>query len=268
MTVVRVLTESIGFPYTRQARMLNKVRTLTQLRAHGTSATLSGTPIRGHGVKRLTVIVSVAILLSGCGGRSSTPTAPGPPASPSVPTVTYTLSGTVTEMTTTGVAPVEGVRVEEQSSRRSAMTDANGVYRLSGAYGADTLVSTTKAGYVSSRKIVTISGDTQLDIRVDRIVSYVLSGEVFEMTEVGRVPIEGVGLYCDGCGSPVGHTSVLTDAGGLYRFSWTFNGLNPIFVGKPGYAVVDLTGTLLDREGRVQVTVNGDTRFDIQLARR
>jgi hypothetical protein len=148
------------------------------------------------------------------------------------------------------------------------MTDSNGFYSLSGAHGADNLVSTTKAGYVSYRRTVTISGDTQLDIRVDRIVSYVLSGVVFEVTEGGQMPIEGVEVYCDGCGSPVGHTSVLTDADGSYSFSWTFNGLNPLFVTKAGYAIVDPTGTLLDREGRVQVTVNGDTRFDIQLVRR
>jgi hypothetical protein len=115
---------------------------------------------------------------------------------------------------------------------------------------------------------VTISGETELDIRVDRIVTYVLSGVVFEVTEAGRVPIEGVDLYCDSCGSALGHTSVLTDADGSYSFSWTFNGLNPLFVTKAGYAIVDPTGTLLDREGRVQVPVNGDTRFDIQLVRR
>jgi hypothetical protein len=184
------------------------------------------------------------------------------------PTVTYTLSGAVTEMTPTGTAPVEGVRVEEDFSRRATMSDANGFYSLSGVSAANTSVSASKPGYVTDRKTVAISGDTRLDIRVDRVVSYVLSGRVFEVTEAGQVSIEGVELYCDGCGSPVGHTLVLTDADGLYSFSWTLNGLNPLFVTKAGYAIVDPTGTLLDRFGRVQVTVNGDTRFDVQLVRR
>ena len=157
---------------------------------------------------------------------------------------------------------------KSESSRRFATTDANGFYSLSGLSAANTSVSVNKPGYVADRRTVTISGDTQLDIRVDRIVSYVLSGVVFEVTESGQVPIEGVELYCDGCGSPVGHTFVLTDAAGLYSFSWTLNGPNPLFVTKAGYAIVDPSRMLLDREGRVKVTVNGDTRFDIQLERR
>jgi hypothetical protein len=182
--------------------------------------------------------------------------------------VTYTLSGFVTEMTSAGVTPVEGVRVGVLSSGGSATTDANGSYSLSGLSPRSNSVSVSKPGYVTDQKTITMVGDTRLDIRVDRVVSYVLSGMVFEVTEAGQAPIEGVELYCDGCGSPVGHTFVLTDANGSYSFSWTLNGLNPLFVTKAGYAIVDPTGTLLDREGRVKVTVNGDTRFNIQLVRR
>ena len=215
-------------------------------------------------VKRLSAVISVGLLLSGCEGPSASPTSPGPPT----PTGTYTLSGVVTELTPAGMAPVEGARVEEARSRRFAMTDANGFYSLSRLSAANTSVSVNKSGYVSNTRTVTISGDTQLDLSVERIVSYVLSGVVFEVTELGQVPIEGVELYCDGCGSPVGHTFVLTDALGLYSFSWTLNGLNAIFVTKAGYGIVDPSRTLLDREGRVKITVNGDTRFDIQLERR
>lgn len=104
----------------------------------------------------------------------------------------------VTEMTATGVVPVAGVRVEAQSSRRSVITDATGVYSPSGAYGADNLVSTIKPRHVPFRRTVTMSGDTRLHIRVDRMQSDVLVGEVFEGTEAGRVPVEGVELSCDG----------------------------------------------------------------------
>ena len=50
------------------------------------------------------------------------------------------------------------------------------------------------------------------------------------------MPLDGVVLDCDGCGSPVGHTFVTTDANGLYRFEWTLNGKNWIqFLSKDGY---------------------------------
>ena len=109
-----------------------------------------------------------------------------------------------------------------------------------------------------------MSGDTLLDIRLDRIVSYTLSGLVYELTEAGQVPIEGVEVYCDSCGSPDGHTFVYTDATGFYSLSWTTNGVHPLFVTKAGYAVA----VTRDAYGRISATVNCDTRFDIQLTRR
>ena len=69
----------------------------------------------------------------------------------------------------------------------------------------------------------------------------------------------------DGCGSPVGHTFVTTDGDGFYSFAWTFNGANPLFVTKAGYDIVD---PARDSFGRVKVTVNGDTKFDVELVRR
>jgi hypothetical protein len=98
------------------------------------------------------------------------------------------------------------------------------------------------------------------------VTYYVLSGVVFEMTDAGRVPIEGAEIYCDTCGSPVGHTSVNTDANGFYRLAFTPNGLHPLFVTKDGYDLP--VSTVRDRFGRVGATVNGDTEFDVQLVRR
>lgn len=99
-------------------------------------------------------------------------------------------------------------------------------------------------------------------------VTYSLSGVVFEITETGRIPIEGVELYCDSCGSPDGHTLVTTDADGTYRLDWTANGVHPLFVTKAGYEIFDPAGTLRDALGRINVTVRGDTVFDVQLVRR
>jgi hypothetical protein len=99
-------------------------------------------------------------------------------------------------------------------------------------------------------------------------VTYTLSGVVFEITGEGQVPLEGVEVYCDSCGSPVGHTFVYTDADGVYRLEWTSNGVHPLFVTKAGYEIFDPAGTLTDDYGRISAKVSGDTRFDVQLIRR
>jgi hypothetical protein len=99
-------------------------------------------------------------------------------------------------------------------------------------------------------------------------VTYTLSGVVFELTEAGQVPIEGVEVYCDSCGSPEGHTFVYTDANGFYSLDWARNGGHPLFVTKAGFEIFDPAGTLTDDHGRITATVSGDTRFDVQLVRR
>jgi hypothetical protein len=166
-------------------------------------------------------------------------------------------------MTAAGPSPIEGARVNAGSGL-SATTDAGGLYRIPGLPATTSLISVTKGGYVTQAKTVTMSADTLLDIRLDRIVSYTLSGLVYELTEAGQVPIEGVEVYCDSCGSPDGHTFVDTDADGFYSLSWTTNGVHPLLVRKAGYALA----VTRDPSGRISATVNGDTRFDIQLVRR
>ena len=98
--------------------------------------------------------------------------------------------------------------------------------------------------------------------------TYTLSGVVFELTAAGRVPAEGVQLYCDSCGSPDGHTLTSSDANGFYGFSWARNGVHPLLVWKDGYEVIDPARTLADGTGVKNATVDGDTRFDIQIVRR
>lgn len=212
---------------------------------------------------RTVTLLSVVILLSACDGGSSIPTAPTSTAQTPTATVTYVLSGAVSEMTATGPSPIEGARVDAGSGL-SATTDESGLYRISGLPATSRSISVTRGGYVTQTRTVTVSGDTLLDIRLDRIVSYTLSGLVYELNEAGQVPIEGVEVYCDSCGSPDGHTFVYTDAAGFYSLSWTTNGFHPLFVTKAGYEIVGPR----DAIGRISATVQGDTRFDIQLTRR
>jgi hypothetical protein len=218
-------------------------------------------------------LMGLAIVLSACDGGASRPTSPSPispapTAATPTATVTYTLSGAVSEILASGRASIQGARVTETSSGRAGVTDTNGLYRITGLSAMSHSLSVTKEGYVTENQTVTMSGDTQLDIRLDRMASYILSGVVFEITTAGQVPIEGVEVYCDSCGSPTGHTSVHTDADGIYSLAWALNGVHPLLVRKAGYEIYDPTGKLRDAYGRISATVHGDTRFDIQLARR
>lgn len=176
----------------------------------------------------------------------------------------FAISGVVTEMTDEGETPVEGVRIMESAKHTAAYTNASGAYRLDGLRRSTFDLSISAPGYVTSTKSVTSSSDMQLDLRVVRTPSFVLSGMVYETTPDGRAPLDGVVLYCDGCGSPVGHTFVTTDANGLYRFAWTLNGKNWIQVhSKDGYRYAGP----IEPNG-IPVQVNGDTRFDIELVKR
>ena len=216
---------------------------------------------------RLSTLLSLTVLLSACDGRTSVSPSP-PPAGMTTPSsVTYTLYGGVWEETSDGPAPIEGARVRDESGRE-AVTDAKGQFSISGLSPQNHTIWVTRSGYNTETKTFTMTSDRQLDIYVGRIQNYVLSGVVFEITEAGRIPIDGVELYCDSCGSPDGHTFVTTNADGFYRLEWTANGVHPLFVTKAGYEIFDPTGTRRDAIGRISATVRGDTTFDVQLVRR
>jgi hypothetical protein len=206
-------------------------------------------------------LVVIGQALAGC-GRSASLSTPTPTPDPRP---TYTLSGTVFIETPEGRVPLDRVRIEEANSHRSAMTDKDGFYSLPGLYAATNSVSASRWYIPSYTNALTISGDTRLDIELP---SYVLSGVVFERTPTGTEPIEGVEVYCDGCGSPFGHTSAITDAHGFYSLAYTFPGINPLLIWKDGYG--DLPGqppgTVRGSLSR-QPMVNGNTKFDIELAR-
>jgi hypothetical protein len=212
------------------------------------------------------VIASVFLLSSACDDGMRSATAPGSGSS-TVPIVTFTLSGTVSEMTASGLTPVVGVMVREEKSRRQVPTDAGGFYHFSLVSGTSSSVTATKAGYDSISRPFTLSGDTRLDFEVIRTRTYILSGIVFEVTGMGRRPIQHVSVYCDSCGDPLGHTFAETDADGSYHFSWTNNGSTPLIVRKDGYRLAGNPppGPV---EGWIVAPVNGDTRFDIELVPR
>ena len=189
--------------------------------------------------------------LAGCDGarESAAPTAPTTPTRP-----TATLSGLVFVETPTGLTPIENakVRLEVGSYRQDSLTDQSGRYRLTELYDGSSSVITSREGYDTETRSVTIKGDVVLDIRITPQVPHTLSGEVFEMTPSGRVPLDGALVHWSD-----GHTDYYTASDGLFTFSDVRNGVTSLMASKEGYGTVFL-----------QATVRGDTRFDIQLVRR
>ena len=104
------------------------------------------------------------------------------------------------------------------------------------------------------------------------ILAGTISGVVFEMTESGRMPVENVEVYCDSCG-PQGHTFSHTGSDGQYDLPTAPAGKNLLLVAKQGYALArpDWTNpnpTPLGWLGGLNASVDGNTRFDIELVRR
>lgn len=212
--------------------------------------------------REMLAILTAALVLAGCSGSS--PTSPAPV--PRGPVATFTLSGTVFETAAHGRVPLAGVIVAELTSGQRAMTDDAGFYSLVVPV-TSRFVEISKHGYLTTTKPVSVAGDLRLDFEMARSGPYTLSGMVFEMTAEGRVPVEGVSVYCDSCGSPEGHTFADTDNEGLYSFGWAQPGEVALIVRKDGYGLGSpvRNGPL---EGWIVAIINGDTRFDIELVRR
>ena len=111
-----------------------------------------------------------------------------------------------------------------------------------------------------------------------------LTGQVYELTPTGPVGIAGAAVYCEACGLQT-HTWATTDSQGFYSFPadlangggvWLSPGfLTAIGVEHPGYqdppGLLPLRGPMFhipSGPGWREVSIDGDTRFDIQLARR
>lgn len=234
---------------------------------------------------RVGAAIVLLLSVSACGG-TATPTSP---TQARLPDVTYTLSGIVVAETASGLVPVEGVGVQV-NMLKPAFTDVNGAYsipdmKLTGlspniSVGPFNTVTAWKASYLNDSRTVTISGDTRYDIRLVRRATFTLSGVVSERTETGLVPLAGVEIDdwscdptfpgnrlptpADGCNYGLSH-STRTDQQGRYSIAGVYATRNLICAIKEGYegnATAECGGY------STSLTLDGDTRFDIQLARR
>ena len=202
-------------------------------------------------MKYATIAVSLAIVVSACGGL-------GAPLGPSSLGATYTLSGATFETTSTGRTPVEGVVIEEASTHQQATTDENGFYSISGLRAtATTLISATKSGYVTNTRTVTISSDTHLDIRVERHHTLVerhhtLVGTVAEEIDGRARRLAGVSLVL---GEGYGDLAATTDEEGRFSIVGIHaSGTWELVVSKTGYEPLTL-----------QIAIIGDTTLAIVL---
>ena len=207
-------------------------------------------------------VASVAVMSSSC-GEGSTPTS----ATPRPPMLTYTVSGTVATASASGMTPIVGATVRELRQRLSAVTDRDGRYSIAGITAGDSAIQVESPGFVTHTSTVAVGGDVELNFRIEPIAMYTLSGIVYEVADGRRVPVEGVELYCDSCGSPVGHTYAYTDAHGFYSFGWSQNGVHRLLVRKGGYRLANPIPFEVPGFQAINATVNGDTRFEFEIVR-
>lgn len=239
-------------------------------------------------MKRLSTAMGLVLSVAACSGG----TAPGPtsPTQARAPEPTYTLSGVIVAETATGLVPIEGVWVQVNMTK-PAITDASGSYSipdltLTGlapnvSIGHFNTVTAWKPTYLNDTGTVTIAGDTRHDIQLIRRATFTLSGVVSEMTATGMVPVEGVEIHdwscdpafpgnrlptpADGCNYGLSH-STTTDTNGRYSVPGVYATRNLVCATKDGFEV-----NMTDSECggySTSLTLDGDTRFDIQLVRR
>ena len=84
------------------------------------------------------------------------------------PPGTPTLFGILTELTKTGPVPVSGVNVYRAVTTgwRSATTDQDGLYRITGLIDGTDWIQVSRDGYATQKTQLTTSGDTRFDIRL------------------------------------------------------------------------------------------------------
>ena len=228
-------------------------------------------------IKQVLVVGALSLLVASCSDSknasltSPTPVAVAAPVTPS----THSISGRVSAVSRgvawtpqTGAA-VEGVLVTETNSHQSAITDAKGIFSITGVSGPLSF-SVSKSGYFDRHTSTIPAGAGYMELRIDPIpTTYTLTGAVFEMTSSGRVPVEGVRIEGSTCDDPSYCKDQIstTDRNGLYSLT-LYEGRNDLWVSKEGYQTDPPVLHAGDYDYNATVTLNGDTRFDIQVVRR
>lgn len=235
------------------------------------------------------VLLVLPLGLVACAENSdSAPTAPSPPPAPTAPTlITFTESST-------GFSTSEVRDVQEQVLQINTVGELIWTHdgtRLPG-YRVERSIPYPDVSYIAGRicaegcafevRFGTKDGDrrayltvdyghdnpgTLVDVEVAAGVlvvtrttvfapgTFTLSGVVTESTASGDVPVEGASVYRS---MASGWQEGITDRDGVYRIFGMFDGVGTVAASKEGYTQAD----------HQNVSIKGDTRFDIRLLRR
>lgn len=136
---------------------------------------------RRASVAGLVALVVAWMLSPSCGHglpTAPTPTAPTPSAAPppSPSAQTMTLSGTVSETAPTESTHIAGARVMVYDSPdlgRSAITDANGAFQITGLMPGTLALSIQAAGFVEGKQAVTLTQDQVVAVQLDPVFQIV-----------------------------------------------------------------------------------------------
>lgn len=142
----------------------------------------------------LAALVVALLSMPSCGRES--PTAPTPPPSatprPSPPAHTVTLSGTVSETAPTESTRIAGARAMVYDSPdigRSAITDANGAFQITGLIPGTLAISIQAAGFVEGKRAVTLTEGQVVAVQLD---------PVFQMVSAAQSDSISGGAACPG----------------------------------------------------------------------
>jgi len=118
-------------------------------------------------VKRLLVAFVLSVCISACGGNNTT-TSPTP--TPTPPATTFSLSGQVTDSTTsTGISGASVSVADGPNASKSTTTDVSGNYSFTGLQPSGFTVNVSASNYTSASKAVTLTSNQTLSFVLTRL---------------------------------------------------------------------------------------------------
>ena len=120
-----------------------------------------------HRTVGLAAATTFALMLAtaACGDSNNPIVGPSPAPAP---VATFSVSGTISEATESGTAPVEGATILSADTETWVFTDAAGFYRISGLRAGMARFVVSKEGYEDRVVEMMIEGDSQLDAELVR----------------------------------------------------------------------------------------------------
>jgi hypothetical protein len=219
-------------------------------------------------VRRLTCLglsFAAFVLVCACDKGFVTPSGP------------HTITGVITQMTSSGKVPIRRASVQETKTHRQAYTDDNGRYRLAALPAGATTVEVSMLRFQSASRSADVgggAGDTIVDVELLPREDFTLSGFVTEETPAGLVPVAGVLVQAVECAPPPpGYHRFVeaeTDSNGFYSVSGMCDGVTTLYARKTGYELPPPGDRPCDDHGEAcrWITITGNTRFDFQLNRK